>query len=162
MKKIFGPLLIILFHAVSAFAGQNIPSEVRAAAAVIFKASDKDGIHEEGFKWGRDTAGNVLISYASPGPQCPPPPGNCQLDFISADPSIDEKFVTIDGFAHVHPKGNANHITMQKPSNVDLAFAALTPPGTINLVIGSGSQIVYFFDSKGVTSTVKLKDFLKP
>jgi hypothetical protein len=51
---------------------------------------------------------------------------------------------------------------MQKPSNVDLAFAALTPPGTINLVIGSGSQIVYFFDSKGVTSTVKLKDFLKP
>ncbi len=39
-----------------------IPIEVKQAAIVALKMSSKDNLHEEAFKWGRDAAGNVLVS----------------------------------------------------------------------------------------------------
>ena len=149
-------LLILLFaFAIPAFS-QTDPA-VKQAVVNVLKASDKDGIHEEAFKWGKDKDGNTLISYSRPGKTCT---SVCNENFIPADPTVDNNFVTIDGFAHVHPRGDGLHAYVQPPSAADLAFAT-EAPAAINIVIGSESKTVYFFDGKGITGTLKLKDFLK-
>ncbi len=142
---------------VAAF-GQVVPKEVKYATIRILAASNTDGIHEEAFKWGKDAQGNTLISYSVPGKPCDN--FSCHEDFTPADPAIDNRFVSIDGFAHVHPRGDAKHAPVQPPSKEDLAFAAGIP-GTVNIVIGAGNKIVYFFDGHGVTGTMKLKTFLQ-
>ena len=148
-------IMNILAHA------QDVPKEVRIAAGIAVSASNTDGIHEEAFKWGRDKDGNVLVSMSHPGKPCNAEvKGLCLEYFDSANPEIDARLVTVDGFLHVHPRGNAHTSITQPPSVEDLHFAAGIP-GTINIVIGAESHLVYFFDGKGVTSTVKLKDFLK-
>ena len=146
--------VMLVVFAVAAFS-QVVPVEVKQAAAKVVAASNIDGIHEEAFKWGKDAQGNILISYSVPGKPCDN--FSCHEDFTPADPAIDNRFVSIDGFAHVHPRGDAKHAPVQPPSKEDLAFAAGIP-GTVNIVIGAGNKIVYFFDGHGVTGTMKLKE----
>ena len=138
-----------------------IPIEVKQAAIVALKASSKDNLHEEAFKWGRDAAGNVLVSPSIPGAPCGTHVGLCESGFTPADPSIDEKFVTIEGFAHVHPYGTLEHQYVQPPSKVDIAVAASVPAGTINIVIAAADKKIYFYDGTGVIAVVKWKEFIK-
>ena len=157
--SIFITMLVLLATAAH---GQTIPVEVKQAAIAALKESDTDGIHESSFKWGRDKDGNVLVSMSTPGKPCNSVvQGLCIEYFAAANPEIDARLVTVDGFAHVHPRGNAHMSFVQPPSKEDLYFAAGVP-GTINLVIGAGSHLVYFFDGNGVTGTEKVKDFLNP
>jgi len=153
-------ILIVVLLLLSVLAhSQSLPSEVKAAVIVALKASDTDGVHEEGFKWGKDVQGHVLISMNKPGKPCMPG-GTCSEIFEPADPSIDEKLVTVDGFAHVHPCGNSTQQPVQVPSKTDFAFAAIGSPDTINMVIASKDQRIYYFNATGVTGSVKLKEFL--
>lgn len=162
MKRIITLILLCAFASVCW--GQTIPDvpqEVRFAVGMALAASNTDGIHEEAFKWGKDKDGNVLISMSTPGKTC----GTVQRDtcleyFIPANPAVDARLATVDGFAHVHPRGNVRVSFVQPPSREDLYFAAGVP-STINIVVGADSHLVYFFDGKGVTGTVKLKDFLR-
>jgi len=165
-KALWGAMLIsgvlaVLVVLAAAAHGQTVPAEVKQAAIAALKASNSDGIHEESFKWGKDKDGNVLISMSTPGKPCNSAVQGLCLDYFgAANPEIDARLVTVDGFLHVHPRGNANIRTTQPPSKEDLHFAAGIP-GTINIVIGAESNMVYFFDGKGVTAVVKWKEFIK-
>ena len=158
MKK-YILLLILPCLSLSAWGQAVIPQEVKQATIVALKGSAKDNMHEEAFKWGKDASGNVLVSPSIPGLSCTQ--HVCHSGFTPADPSIDARLVTVEGFTHVHPQPSLDHNWVQTPSKADLAFAADTPTGTINIVIAAGDKKIYFFNSKGVTSTEKLKDFLK-
>jgi hypothetical protein len=151
-------LLALLVALAAAANGQTVPTEVKQAAIAALKASDVDGIHEEAFKWGKDKDGNVLISMSTPGKPCAN--GLCTEYLVAANPEIDARLVTVDGFAHVHPRGNARMSAAQPPSKEDLYFAAVVP-GTVNIVIGAENHLVYFFDGKGIISTIKWKEFIK-
>jgi hypothetical protein len=156
--SIFITMLVLLATAAH---GQTIPVEVKQAAIAALKESDTDGVHESSFKWGRDKDGNVLVSMSTPGKPCNSAVQGLCLDYFgAANPEIDARLVTVDGFLHVHPRGNAHIRTTQPPSKEDLHFAAGIP-GTINIVIGAESNMVYFFDGKGVTAVVKWKEFIK-
>jgi hypothetical protein len=152
-------LLAILFSvALAAVAqGQTIPPEVKQATLVALQASDTDGMHEEGFIWGRDAAGNVLIVASKVRP-CGKV--KCEVTFEAADPNVLAKLAAVDGFEHIHPKGKGKVEWGQPPSVEDQEFAAESP-GAINIVVGSKSKLVYFFDGHNITNTIKLKDFLK-
>ena len=141
--------------------GQSIPKEVKQAAIVALKATEKDNRHEESFKWGRDAAGNILVSPSISRAPCGTHVGLCESDFTPADPSIDARFVTIEGFAHTHPASTLEHQHGQLPSTQDIAFAARGVPGTVNLVIAVEDKKVYFYDGTGVIAVVKWKEFVK-
>ena len=153
---IIGMLTLFLLLACCAKC-QTIPTEVKQATVAALKASDTDGMHEEGFIWGKDAVGNVLIVVSA---VVPCQAKICVTTFDAANPEVAARLTSIDGFAHVHPKGDGKHAWVQPPSREDLNFAALSP-GTIYIVIGSASKVVYFYDSHGMTSTVKLKEFLQ-
>jgi hypothetical protein len=157
---ISGVLAVLAVLAVAAH-GQTVPAEVKQAAIAALKASNSDGIHEESFKWGKDKDGNVLISMSTPGKPCNSAVQGLCIDYFgAANPEIDARLVTVDGFFHTHPRGNEHINVVQPPSKEDLYFASGIP-GTINIVLGCGSKMVYFFDGTGVIKTEKLKDFLK-
>lgn len=161
-STIFVFLTVILATVLAHCQVPDVPQEVRIAAGMALAASNTDGIHEEAFKWGKDKYGNVLVSMSTPGKPCFTEVQKvCLSYFGAANPEIDARLVTVDGFAHVHPRGNAHMSLIQPPSKEDLYFAAGVP-GTINLVIGAGSHLVYFYDGNGVTGTEKVKDFLNP
>jgi hypothetical protein len=151
--------LAVLFIAFcSASQGQTIPPEVKQATLVALQASDTDGLHEEGFIWGRDAAGNVLIVVSKVRP-CGKV--KCEITFEAADPNVLAKLAAVDGFEHIHPKGNGKVEWVQPPSVEDQEFATGCTADTINIVVGSKSKLVYFFNGHNITSTIKLKDFLK-
>jgi hypothetical protein len=134
-----------------------IPPEVKVAALIALRNSDTDGMHEEGFIWGKDAAGNVLIVMSATRP-CRT--GKCEITFEAADPGTLSRLTSVDGFAHIHPRGDGRHIWVQSPSVEDMMFAA-DSPGACNIVIGAADHKVYFFDGTSVTKTVKLKEFLQ-
>jgi hypothetical protein len=143
---------------------QTVPLEVKDKIVLALLQSNsstaddpKGGHHESGFKWGKDTAGNVIVSMSIQGARCGK---KCYEYFIPADPSVDEKFATIDGFVHVHPKGDVVESYVQPPSAEDIAFAAGTE-GAINIVVGAASKKVYFFNGAGLIRAESLKDFMK-
>jgi len=161
-STIFVFLAVILATVLAHCQVPDVPQEVRIAAGMALAASNTDGIHEEAFKWGKDKYGNVLVSMSTPGKPCFTEVQKvCLSYFGAANPEIDARLVTVDGFAHVHPRGNSHMSLVQPPSKEDLYFAAGVPD-TINLVIGAGSHLVYFFNGTGVTGTIKIKDFLNP
>jgi len=161
-STIFIFLTVILAAVLAHCQVPDVPQEVRIAAGMALAASNTDSIHEEALKWGKDKYGNVLVSMSTPGKPCNAEvKGLCIEYFGAANPEIDARLVTVDGFAHVHPRGNSHMSPVQPPSKEDLYFAAGVP-GTINLVIGAGSHLVYFYDGNGVTGTEKVKDFLNP
>ena len=137
--------------------GQTVPVEVKTAAINAIKASDTDGMHEEGFIWGRDATGNVLIVVAN---SMPCGKTTCEEHYIATDPSILARLVSVEGFAHVHPRGDGIHKWVQPPSIEDMTFAA-DSPGALNLVFGSESKRVYFFNDKGMIKIIRLKEFLQ-
>jgi len=150
--------LAVLFSiCVAAAQGQTVPVEVKTAAINAIKASDTDGMHEEGFIWGRDALGNVLIVVAN-SMSCGKT--TCEEHYIATDPSILARLVSVEGFAHVHPRGDGIHKWVQPPSVEDMTFAA-DSPGALNLVFGSENKRVYFFDDKGMIKIIRLKEFLQ-
>jgi hypothetical protein len=66
---------------------------------------------------------------------------------------------TVDGFAHIHPKGGDDRSFVQGPSAADLKFAGHS--SAINLVVGAADKKVYFFNGDGVIGKpMKLKEFM--
>jgi hypothetical protein len=120
----------------------------------------KGGFHEESVKSGKDASGNVVVSPSVPGPYAPPGT-DPHTGFKPADPKKDEKLVTVDVFAHIHPKGNADRPFNQFPSKKDIA-GAKDSPSAINLVVGAKDKKVYFFNgSDQIGNPIKLKDFMR-
>ena len=68
--------------------------------------------------------------------------------------------MTVDVFAHIHPRGDADRPFNQFPSGVDIDFASNS--AAINLVVGAADKKVYFFNgSDQIGDPMKLKDFMK-
>ena len=142
-----------------------VPAEVKRAIAVSIQASNKDGIHEEGGIWGTTVDDKLVVIPAKPGLQHPVCSGGIVTLAIgdAADPSLDTNLKTIDGEWHVHPRATKQHdkdhecLFIQPPSDIDLANA-MDP---VNIVIGARDGIVYFYDTKGIISTIPLKEFLR-
>ena len=103
----------------------------------------KGGFHEESLKYGKDASGNVLVSPSVPGPYAPPGT-NPHTDYTPANPKVDEKLVTVDGFVHIHPKGGGDRAFVQGPSQADRDFAGLS--SARNIVVGAADKKVYFFN----------------
>ena len=166
--KILTALLMLV--AASVCWGQTVPAEVKQAIAISVKASNsptaddpQGGHHEEGGMWGLDKAGNVIVLVARPGKSTADKCGVVtSIGLGDSDSPRKNDLVSILGEWHVHPAGisqdgNVLCNYVQPPSAVDKA-GAITDT---SIVIGARDKIVYFYNSKGVTSTVKLKDFLK-
>jgi hypothetical protein len=118
----------------------------------------KGGFHEESVKWGTDASGNVVVSPSVPGAYAPPGT-NPNTNFTPANPATDQNLSTVDGFAHIHPKGGDDRSFVQGPSAADLKFAGQS--SAINLVVGAADKKVYFFNGDGVIGKpMKLKDFM--
>ena len=108
-STIFVFLTVILATVLAHCQVPDVPQEVRIAAGMALAASNTDGIHEEAFKWGKDKYGNVLVSMSTPGKPCFTEVQKvCLSYFGAANPEIDARLVTVDGFAHVHPRGNSH------------------------------------------------------
>jgi RHS repeat-associated protein len=143
----------------------QVPSAAKAAIANALNASNsptaddkKGGFHEESVKWGTDASGNVIVSPSVPGAYAPPGT-NPTTNFTPANPQTDQNLATVDGFAHIHPKGGGDRSFVQGPSAADLKFAGQS--SAINLVVGAADKKVYFFNGSGVIgSPMKLKDFM--
>jgi RHS repeat-associated protein len=143
----------------------QVPADAKAAIMNGLNASNaptaddkKGGFHEESVKWGTDASGNVVVSPSVPGAYAPPGT-NPNTNFTPANPATDQKLVTVDGFAHIHPKGGGDRSFVQGPSAADLKFAGQS--SAINLVVGAGDKKVYFFNGSGVIGKpMKLKDFM--
>jgi RHS repeat-associated protein len=144
----------------------QVPPEMKAAIMDALNASNaptdddkKGGFHEESVKSGKDASGNVVVSPSVPGPYAPPGT-DPHTGFKPADPKKDEKLVTVDVFAHIHPKGNADRPFNQFPSKKDIAGAL--SPSAINLVVGAKDKKVYFFNASGqIGNPIKLRDFMR-
>jgi len=159
-------VLAVLFSLCVAAQSQTVPAEVKQAIAVSLKASNTDGIHEEGGIWGMDTLGKLLVIPAKPGKSHPV----CTEGTVTispgdaADPSLDANLKTIDGQWHVHPRATRQKDTyhlcyfVQPPSKEDIESAM---DGEINLVIGAGDGNVYYYSTKGVTGKISYQEFLK-
>jgi len=151
--------------------GQTVPNEVKQAIAASVKASntkntnDKEGgFHEEGGMWGLTADGSPIVIIAKPGATSPKCTNGASLVIGDAkDPSLTTRIVSISGEWHVHPRGTYysgnGQLTVfsQPPSAVDIQ-EALAP---INIVIGARDNVVYFYTPIGITSTMKLKEFLR-
>jgi RHS repeat-associated protein len=142
----------------------QVPRDAKAAIAAQINASNsptaddkQGGYHEESLKWGKDASSNLIVALSVPGAYAPPGT-NPNTVFKAADPQTDLRLVTIDGYAHIHPKGDG---FVQPPSEQDKAFAGTGPPA-IHIVVGARDNKVYFFNSSGaIGKPMKLKDFLK-
>ncbi|HVR26747.1 MAG TPA: hypothetical protein VMU26_25915 [Candidatus Polarisedimenticolia bacterium] len=143
----------------------QVPADAKTAIMNGLNASNaptaddkKGGFHEESVKWGTDASGNVVVSPSVPGAYAPPGT-NPNTNFTPANPATDQKLVTVDGFAHIHPKGGGDRSFVQGPSAADLKFAGQS--SAINLVVGAADKKVYFFNGSGVIGKpMKLKDFM--
>ena len=143
-----------------------VPAEVKTTIELSIKASNsataddlKGGFHEESLKWGADASDALVVSRSKAGAYAPPGT-NPETSFESANPALDAKFVRIDGFAHVHPKGDQGRRFNQGPSTRDIEIARLTPT-TINIVVGAENKRVYFYNGSGlIGASMKLTDFL--
>ncbi len=147
-----------------------VPPEMKAAIVNALNASNapsgpgpvgdyRGGYHEESVKSGTDASGNVVVSPSAPGPYAPPGT-NPHTGFTPANPKTDENLVTVEVFAHIHPKGGADGSFVQGPSQQDFDFAKLTG-NAINLVVGAADKKVYFFNGSGqIGKPMKLKDFM--
>jgi hypothetical protein len=145
----------------------QVPAQMKTAienalnASNLPTADDKSGgYHEESVKSGTDASGNVIVSPSVPGPYAPPGT-NPHTDFTPANPKTDEGLVTVNVFAHIHPRGAGGDQTYhQYPSAADIDFAKGTG-NAINLVVGAGDKKVYFFNGSGqIGKPMKLKDFM--
>jgi len=143
----------------------QVPAEAKAAIGNALNATNaptaddkKGGFHEESVKWGKDASGNVVVSPSVPGAYAPPGT-NPHTNFTPANPQTDQKLVTVDGFAHIHPRGDAGRPFNQFPSDKDKTFAGQS--SAINLVVGAADRKVYFFNGSGqIGKPMKLKDFM--
>ena len=150
----------------------QVPAQVKAAIKASVDASndpsaaagDKTGgFHEEGGIWGTDTSGKAVPIPALPGQAADPRVEGGHIDETnSANPSLKNNLVSIQGKWHVHSSGSITdekgiHSFTQGPSGMD--FGNATFP--INIVVGAGNKKVYFYNSSGVIGKpMKLKDFL--
>jgi RHS repeat-associated protein len=145
----------------------QVPPAMKAAIVDALNASNaptdddkKGGFHEESVKSGKDAAGNVVVSPSVPGPYAQPGT-DPHTGFKAANSKTDEKLVTVDVFAHIHPKGDADRRFNQFASPKDIA-GARDSPNAINLVVGAQDKKVYFFNASGpIGSPMKLKDFMR-
>jgi hypothetical protein len=142
-----------------------VPQAVKAAIITALNASNsptaddkKGGFHEESLKWGRDVSGNLIISPSVPGPYAPPGT-NPHTNFTGANPKLDEKLATVEGFAHIHPKGGGDRSFVQPPSQAD--ENAARGFNAINVVVGAANKRVYFYDAAHIIAQMSLKDFMK-
>ena len=143
----------------------QVPREMKAAIANALNASNaptatdkKGGYHEESVKSGKDSSGNVVVSPAVPGPYAPPGTAP-HTNFKPADPKLDEKLVSVDVLAHIHPRGGADQSYVQGPSQVDIDGARGS--SAINLVVGAADRKVYFYNGSGqIGKPMKFKDFM--
>ena len=149
-----------------------------AVAATKKPAGDdkKGGFHEEaGISYTAN--GKQVQAPAQPGPyKDPTTPGPATSDpYKTADPSKAKPVdVQADVAYHTHPNGTETTTSLnpqgqtvvntsffvQPPSAVDIQNASPAP--TINLVVGTGNNTVYFYTGAGTTCTESLKDFYKP
>lgn len=161
-------ILFVWAEATSYAAATVVPAEVKQAMQTALKESNaKDvddksgGFHETGFMWGHDKDGNLLILVSKAGKANPTTQGVTSLaisDF--QDPTLAGRLVSIDGEFHVHPSGTYTFPDgrifgfNQAPSAADISLAVCP----INVVLGAGDGILYFYDSSGVTAKLKFKD----
>jgi hypothetical protein len=143
-----------------------IMDSVNASNAPSAGAGDKTGgFHEEGGMWGTDTSGNAVPIPAAPGKVADPRKENATIDpTISANPSLKNNLVSIDGAWHVHPsgtitEGNKTFFFNQHPSNPQDTSRANFP---INIVVGAGNKRVYFYNGSGeIGKGMTLKAFMR-
>jgi hypothetical protein len=161
-------ILLLLVLAGTCLA-QSIPVEVKQDMVASIQRSNsptiddpKGGHHEEGGMWGISTDGKLLIIPVIAGAAhliCSAEPTT--LDIGKAiNPALQTNLASIQGEWHVHPSGiseDGRCDFVQQPSATDISVAY----ADTNIVIGARDKIVYFYNSKGVTSKLKLKEFLK-
>ena len=161
--KLFSSFMLLL----GVCCAQSVPVEVKQAIVASIKASDsptaddpQGGHHEEGGIWGLTTADKLIVIPAKTGKSLLRCKGIVTIyPGDAADPTLDENLETILGEWHIHPLGTMEDGKcwfVQEPSPEDLEVA----DDGINLEVGARDKIVYFYDHKGVTNKVDLKDFL--
>jgi hypothetical protein len=142
-------------------------------------ADDKQGgNHEEGVQWGKDANGKEQVVDAAPGAYSDLKSATQATVSLgrAANPAQQGIITTLEGDAHVHPKGEivtspqsgAGTIVIggttttrnfvQPPSAVDISNAA-AHPGTTHVVVGARDKKVYIYDGTGVRATFPLKQF---
>ena len=162
MKPIFVAVLLL-----GVCYAQSVPVEVKRAIVASIKASDsptaddpQGGHHEEGGIWGMTTANTLVVIPAKAGKSLLLCHGLVTIyPGDAADPKLDKNLATIIGEWHIHPSGTMENDTcdfIQEPSQEDLDAA----DEDVNIEIGARNKVVYFYNHKGVTREVKLKDFL--
>jgi hypothetical protein len=145
-----------------------VPSEAKADMAASVKASDaptptdpKGGNHEEGGKWGYDEKGNTISAPAVSGPfgDVNKPGAITPIDPTLAKnpPAFDNAVVTLGGTWHVHGSGTGDNGAhwVQPPSGPDKQNASLP----INIVLGAGNHLVYFYNQSEVTRVTTMEVF---
>jgi RHS repeat-associated protein len=154
-------------------------AQIKDAVAATKKPSGDDkkgGFHEEaGISYTQD--GKQVQAPATPGAyKDVTTPGPATSDpYKTADPSKAKPGdVQADVDYHTHPNGTATTTSLnpsgqtvqttssfnQPPSAVDIQNASPAP--TLNIVVGTGNNTVYFYTGAGTTCTESLKDFYKP
>ena len=155
-------------------------AQIKTAVANTKKptADDKKGHSHEEAGISYTVNGKQVQAPAQPGPyKDVNTPGPATSDpYKTADPSLAKPGdVQADVAYHTHPDAtgtptmttNANGQTVmntpafnQPPSSVDIQWASPAP--TINIVVGTRDNTVYFYTGAGTTCTESLKDFYKP
>jgi len=144
----------------------RLPAEVRRAIRKLVKASNspsgadkRGGFHEESLVWGKDSSGRIVVSPCVPGPYSPPGSKTASTDFSPVSDAVLSQFASIEGFLHVHPRGDESTRFVQPPSQRDLDFVR---GQAVYVVVGAYDQRVYFYDSKGVIGKpVSIRDVTK-
>jgi len=163
--RVFLIVGVILLFATRYIHCQEVPAEVKAAMAASLKASNTDGMHEEGGLWGLTTQGKYVVIPAKPGKKADVcKPGVVGLAIGDAqDPALDVNLQTVLGEFHIHPRGTkmCDHNSMgfwaQPPSQMDIDNA----DDDVNIVIGAGDGIVYYYNHSGVTNRIPYQEFMK-
>ncbi len=138
-----------------------ISSSVNASNRPSTMAGDfRGGFHEEGGSWYTTTSNTVVVVPFLPGLANPGVcTGGATIDrTLPVDPGLINLGMTLAGDWHVHPSGtNGTCSFIQAPSGQDLRNA--TAP--INIVVGAGSQTVYFYNTDRDLGSMRLRDFLR-